>query len=59
MKQIFGRRMRTRRSELGMTLQELAERLQASRAYLNQIELGNKNLTLEMAQKIANALDIP
>lgn len=51
MKQIFGRRMRARRSELGITLQELAKRLQASRSYLNRIELGHKNLTLEMAKK--------
>jgi transcriptional regulator with XRE-family HTH domain len=57
--QTFGRRMRKRRNELSMTLQELAEIIQASRSYLNQIELGKKNVTLDMTNKIAKALDVP
>ena len=42
-----------------MTLQELAELIQASRSYLNQVELGKKNVTLDIANKIVQALDVP
>lgn len=49
--------MRQRRNEIGITLQELADAIAGSRSYLNQVELGKKNVTLDMAHKIASALD--
>jgi len=54
---VFGHRVRQRRNEMGITLQELADTIGGSRSYLNQVELGKKNVTLEMAHKIASALD--
>ncbi|MFN8491151.1 MAG: helix-turn-helix transcriptional regulator [Caldilineaceae bacterium] len=53
----FGNRMRQRRHEMEITLQELADTIASSRSYLNQVELGKKNVTLDMAHRIATMLD--
>lgn len=55
---LFGQRVRERRLELGLTQQELAERVGLHRSYIGEIELGKRNVTLKNAEKIAKALQV-
>lgn len=53
----IGDRIRTRREELGLTQQELGEKLgYKSRATVNKIELGQRNLKQSKIKEIADAL---
>ena len=53
----FGEAVRLRRSSLGYSLGELAERASVSKAMLSEIETGKKNPTLRVACSIATGLD--
>lgn len=53
-----GERIRQRRTELGMSQEELAERLgYQHKSSINKIELGKQNLRQSKIIAIANALD--
>lgn len=54
----FGAAVRHRRKELGMTMEQVASSISMSRTYLNEVELGRRNLSLENIDKLARALDI-
>lgn len=56
--QEFGRRVRARRSELGLTLEELGEVSGLHWTYLSQVELGKRNLSFGTIVRLAAALDI-
>jgi transcriptional regulator with XRE-family HTH domain len=52
----FGHRIQKRRQELGITQEELADRLDLSRTHMGHIEQGRRSPSLEVLNKIAKAL---
>lgn len=54
----FGRRVRERRQELGLSQEALAERAGLHWTYVGQVERGRRNLTLHNILKLAQGLDI-
>jgi len=54
----FGQKVRQRRSELGLSQEELASRAGVHRTYIGMIERAEKNITLENIEKISKALKI-
>lgn len=54
-----GDNLRILRMERGMSLAELAERSEVSKAMLNQIEMGKSSPTIALGWKIANGLGVP
>ena len=55
----FGRRVRHYRTEAGLSQEKLAEYCGLHPTYIGQIERGEKNCTLESAEKIAEGLKLP
>lgn len=53
----FGRNVRRRREEAGLTLEQLATQSSVSRAMLSKVERGEKSPTIGVASSIAHALD--
>lgn len=53
----FGRNVRRRREEAGLTLEQLSTQSSVSRAMLSKVERGEKSPTIGVASKIAHALD--
>ena len=56
---IVGNKIKLLREAKGMTQQELADKVGGDRQYINKIEAGKKNMTLNYIDKIAEALDAP
>jgi transcriptional regulator with XRE-family HTH domain len=54
----FGDAVRTRREELGMTQEDLAEKAGIHRTYLSDVERGTRNLSLVNIERLAAALSI-
>lgn len=54
----FGRAIKKRRSELGISQEELAERSNLHRTYIADIERGTRNVSLENIERLAKALNI-
>lgn len=54
--QQVGRRVAELRSELGLTQAEFAEHMEFSVRYLQSVEAGAENLTLETIAKLASVL---
>ncbi|MFE4617791.1 helix-turn-helix domain-containing protein [Streptomyces sp. NPDC056747] len=54
----FGRNVRRRREEAGLTLEQLSTQSSVSRAMLSKVERGEKSPTIGVASKIAHALDV-
>jgi len=52
----FGKRIQKRRKELGITQEELADRLNLSRTHMGHIEQGRRSPSLEVINKIARTL---
>lgn len=57
-KQRFGKAIRRRRRELDFSQEELAERAEMHRTYISDIERGVVNPSLELIEKLAEALDV-
>lgn len=55
----FGRRVRNLRVEAGLSQDDLAWRCKISRTYLSQLEVGSRNPTLVIIEKIAAGLKVP
>ncbi len=55
----IGRLVRDARKQRGLTQSELASLLSTSQSAIHRIESGNQNLSLEMINRIANALESP
>lgn len=53
----FGQAVRTRRTELGLTQERVAEAARMDRSYLADIEAGRRNPSLDVLAKIAHGLD--
>lgn len=54
----LGKKIQKTRRELGLTQEELAEKVRISRAYMGYIEQGRNMPSIEIAHKIASALKI-
>ncbi|HAV66963.1 TPA: transcriptional regulator [Candidatus Beckwithbacteria bacterium] len=52
----FGHRIQKRRQGLGITQEELADRVSLSRTHMGHIEQGRRSPSLEVLNKIAKAL---
>ena len=55
----FGDRIRTRREQVGLTLEQLSKLSAVSRAMLSKVERGEKSPTIGIAKRIAHALGTP
>ncbi|MDE0561992.1 helix-turn-helix transcriptional regulator [Algoriphagus sp. NF] len=55
-KEKFGQRLRVLRKEKGLSQEELAEKSGLNRPYISAIELGKRNVSLEVMEKLAGAL---
>ncbi|MFA6992297.1 MAG: helix-turn-helix transcriptional regulator [Candidatus Gracilibacteria bacterium] len=55
----LGENVRKIRLAKGMTQGDLCRKLEFDRAYMSNIESGNKNPTLATIERIAKALDAP
>lgn len=58
LKQTLGRRVRARRSELGLSQEKLAEQVGYHRTYLGSLERGERNLTLDSLEELAERLGV-
>jgi transcriptional regulator with XRE-family HTH domain len=54
----FGRAVRVRREELGLTQEDLADRAGIHRTYISDIERGTRNLSLINIERLARALQV-
>jgi transcriptional regulator with XRE-family HTH domain len=54
----FGEVVRSRRKTVGLTQEELAERAAIHPTYVGLVERGERNPSLDVAARIANALDV-
>lgn len=54
----FGRAVRSIREEHGHSQEKLAELAEVDRTYISMIERSKRQPTLEVAQRIAEALDV-
>ena len=54
----FGKKIRTRREELGYTQVELAQKMQTSQPYISRLEKDSFNPSMSMIINIATALNI-
>ncbi len=54
----FGRRMRARREELGLSQDDLAGRCGLHRTYIGSVERGERNVSLVNIVRIADALEV-
>jgi transcriptional regulator with XRE-family HTH domain len=57
-KKPFGTSVRTWRSRLGISQEELAGRAGLHRTYICDVERGARNVTLQSIEKLAQALEI-
>jgi|GraSoiStandDraft_41_1057321.scaffolds.fasta_scaffold822854_2 transcriptional regulator with XRE-family HTH domain len=58
-RQHFGQRVRYYRQHRGWLLDDLALRIETTRASMSRIETGKQNLTLDDITAIARALEVP
>ena len=55
----YGHIFKTRREELGLTLQQVADRASITRSYLSRLENDDREPTLSKAVALAAALEMP
>lgn len=58
LREVFGRNVRSARIERGWTQEQLAFEANVKRAYVSEIESGKRNPSLDVVEKIANALGV-
>jgi transcriptional regulator with XRE-family HTH domain len=56
---VLGKRLNKRRSELGLSLRDLAEKTALTASFLSQVERDLTNPSLKTLERIADALDVP
>ncbi len=57
-KTLFGKRMKELRKNLGLSQDELAEKVDISSKYLSRIEMGQHFPSIDTLVKLANALNV-
>jgi transcriptional regulator with XRE-family HTH domain len=58
LQQIVGRNLRRHRTEQGYSQEAFAERMGVHRTYFSSVERGERNLTLQTLEKIAEFLGV-
>jgi transcriptional regulator with XRE-family HTH domain len=58
MKSILGKKIKNRRSELGLSLDKLAAKSNMSKSYIWELENRPSNPTTEILSRLADALDV-
>lgn len=58
-KKIFGDNLKKYRKSLGLTQEELAERVDVSPKHLSNIEMGTKFISAELLENLCKELDVP
>ena len=53
---VLGKKIQKKRNERGLTQEELADKVNVSRAYIGYIEQGRNTPSLEVIEKIARVL---
>ncbi len=56
---VLGKKIQKKRNERGLTQEELADKVNVSRAYIGYIEQGRNTPSLEVVEKIARVLRTP
>jgi transcriptional regulator with XRE-family HTH domain len=56
---VFGQVIRQRRSALGLSQEDFADKAGIHRTYVSSIELGKVQVSIGIAQKLADALEMP
>ncbi len=56
LQEMFGRLVRSRRTHLGLTQEELAEKADMHFTYVSSTERGERNISLANIEKLADAL---
>lgn len=56
---ILGKRLNKRRTEMGLSLRDLAEKTSLTASFLSQLERGVTNPSLKSLQKISDTLGVP
>lgn len=56
--EVFGRNVRAARKQQGWTQEQLAFEAGVKRAYLSEVENGQRNVSLDVVEKLAQALGI-
>ncbi|WP_100627015.1 helix-turn-helix domain-containing protein [Algoriphagus formosus] len=57
-KEKFGQRLRVLRKDKGLSQEELAEKSGLNRPYISAIEQGKRNVSLEVMEKLAEAMSL-
>ena len=55
---VFGKNLKKFRKKRNLTQEELAFKANLNRTYIGRIERGERNISLAVAERIANALQI-
>ncbi|KAA8753967.1 helix-turn-helix domain-containing protein [Paenibacillus sp. UASWS1643] len=55
---LVGARIKTLRTQMGLSQVELAEKAKSQDTYIGEIERGNRNISLKMLAKVASALGV-
>ncbi len=56
--EVFAERLRTRRIELGLTQEELAEKERVTVGYISLLERGGRSPPLERIESLATSLEV-
>ena len=54
----FGKNVRTKRQQLGLSQEALAFDAKSNRTYISDVERGTRNPSIEVVQRIARALGV-
>lgn len=56
---LFGQRLKHLRTQAGLTQNDLGFKTGIDRSYLSNIETGDRNVSIDIMEKLADALGIP
>lgn len=57
-KEIIGQNIKARRTELQLSQEQLAHEANIDRTYLQSIEKGKRNVSIDVLLRLSNALDV-